>query len=56
MIKHVASIIKYNGDIVQALEWLKDLPLNYPTWRLKGIEKGDFLLWTSDYGLKIWKK
>jgi len=55
MKKHVASTMIYKGEITQAITWLNKLPREYPVWRLKGIEKGDILVWTTENGLKIWK-
>lgn len=54
--KHVASTLKYKGEIQDAIQWLNNLPRKYPAWRLKGIEVGDMVIWTTETGLKIWKK
>jgi hypothetical protein len=45
--------MRYKGDKEKALEWLKRLPMKYDEYVLDNIYKGDYLMWTKDYGLQI---
>lgn len=53
----VASIIKYRGDREKAIHWMLNLPVRYNNYELTtildSVEKGKYLLWTEDNGIRI---